>query len=158
MLARTEGASRPTAEDVEARRAAARAHAALRSRGDGQEVTGSAPHLDLYYATQDNDIKASADGGTTWTGSRCCEGFHLRVAPTSASHDGTRLTGAACGGCGTFQSREHLQGQAAWPNARRRRDAGRAGSTAREGGGRIGGTPYLQPANPEDTPLTSFTG
>lgn len=82
----------------------------------GQEVTGSAPHLDLYYATQDNDIKASADGGATWTGSRCCEGFFLRVAATSDDHAGTRLTGAACGGCGTFQSREHLQGQGAWPN------------------------------------------
>lgn len=82
----------------------------------GQEVTGPKPHLDLYYATQDNDIKASADGGTTWPGGRCCEGFHLRVPATSVNHDMPRFTGAACGGCSTFQSKEHLSSQGSWPN------------------------------------------
>jgi len=82
----------------------------------GQEVTGSKPHLDLYYATQDNHIKASPDSGTTWPGVRSWEGFHLRIAPTTENHEISRLTGAACLGCSTFQSKEHLSAQAAWPN------------------------------------------
>ncbi len=82
----------------------------------GQEVTGSKPHLDLYYATQDNDIKGSPDGGATWPGGLCCEGFHLRVPATSVDHASSRVTGAACGGCSTFQTKEHLSSRASWPN------------------------------------------
>lgn len=81
----------------------------------GQEVSGSKPHLDLYYATQDNDIKASADSGVSWTGTRGSEGFFLRIAPASDNHAEARLTGVSCGGCGTFLSKEHLTAQARWP-------------------------------------------
>ena len=45
----------------------------------GRQVGGSSPHLDLYYGTQDNDIKGSSDGGATWNGSLCCEGAFLQV-------------------------------------------------------------------------------
>lgn len=82
----------------------------------GQEIAGSKPHLDLYYGTQDNDIKASSDGGKTWNGSKCCEGFFLRIPPKSDAHKDSKFTGAACGTCSTFQSKEHLSAITAWNN------------------------------------------
>ena len=101
----------------------------------GQEVDGRAPHMDLYFGTQDNDIKASPDGGSTWPGSRCCEGFFLRISPQATDHKQSIFTGAACGACGTFKSREHLDGQAAWPNP----DDGDATPANKE----FEGTPFL---------------
>ncbi len=83
----------------------------------GQLVSGPNPHLDLYYATQDNDIKSSSDGGHTWTGSICCEGRTLRVDPTSNDHDGSGVTGLSCGGCGSFISNAHFENVRGWPNA-----------------------------------------
>lgn len=82
----------------------------------GQEVSGRTPHLDLYFGTQDNFIWASPDGGDTWPRSHGGEGFFLQVAPQSTDHDDARFTGAACGNCNTFQSREHLTGVADWPD------------------------------------------
>lgn len=80
----------------------------------GQLVTGSSPHLDLYFGTQDNHIRASADGGATWPALRCCEGFFLRNWPTTVDHQGARFTGTACGGCGNFASNPHLASQVGW--------------------------------------------
>jgi len=83
----------------------------------GQSVSGSSPHLDLYYGTQDNDIKASSDGGHSWTGSVCCEGRFLRTAPKSVDHQGTRVTGTTCGACFNFVANPHLANSQGWPNA-----------------------------------------
>lgn len=64
----------------------------------GRAVGGSNPHLDLYYGTQDNDLKASSDGGHTWTGSIGAEGAFLSAdaanlahvdGPVSGAHNGT---------------------------------------------------------------------
>jgi hypothetical protein len=82
----------------------------------GQEVGGRTPHLDLYFGTQDNFIWGSPDGGATWPRSHGGEGFFLQVAPQSTDHDDARFTGAACGNCSTFQSREHLTSVADWPD------------------------------------------
>jgi photosystem II stability/assembly factor-like uncharacterized protein len=83
----------------------------------GQAVTGSAPHLDLYFSTQDNDLKASPNGGQNWDPHICCEGHFLRIAPTSVDHKGARFTGAACGACFIQMTAEHFTNVAAWPNA-----------------------------------------
>lgn len=39
----------------------------------------------LYFATQDNAIWASTDGGNTWPSWDCAEGFHIEVTPTARS-------------------------------------------------------------------------
>ena len=80
----------------------------------GQEVSGSKPHLDLYYVSHDDDFKASPDGGATWPGYRCCEGKHLRVLPTSVDHQKARVTALACGPCSIFLDEEHLTHDSDW--------------------------------------------
>ncbi len=82
----------------------------------GQEVSGTNSHLDLYYGTQDNKIYGSADGGTSFPYSRCCEGFFLRVPPKSVNHSTSKVTGVKCGGCMNFITDEHLQNIGSWPN------------------------------------------
>lgn len=82
----------------------------------GQLVEGSAPHTDLYFATQDNSIWASRDDGRTWPTERCCEGFHVRT-PYRADADSTRVvTGAKCGPCRSFLADSHLANLVQWPN------------------------------------------
>ncbi|MEA2325550.1 MAG: hypothetical protein QOE68_509, partial [Thermoanaerobaculia bacterium] len=74
----------------------------------GRQVGGSTPHLDLYYATQDNDIKGSSDGGTTWNGSLCCEGAFLQADRANAAMVDGRVTGRRCDGCNLFDVQPHL--------------------------------------------------
>jgi hypothetical protein len=85
----------------------------------GQAVTGSKAHLDLYYSTQDNNIKASSDGGHSWTaGDGGGEGRHLRTAPTSVNHQGTRVTwwqSADSGLPHMYQAAAHFQNSRPWP-------------------------------------------
>ncbi len=73
----------------------------------GREVGGSTPHLDLYYGTQDNDIKASDDGGATWKGSLCCEGAFLRADARNPSPVDGQVTGRQCSGCQLFLAPAH---------------------------------------------------
>ncbi len=82
----------------------------------GQSVGGDHPHLDLYYGTQDNDLKASDDGGQTWTGSICCEGRFIRTMPTSDA-PGSRVTLSACGPCSNTMADAHFANPGGWPNA-----------------------------------------
>ncbi|NHF59985.1 hypothetical protein FK220_011575 [Flavobacteriaceae bacterium TP-CH-4] len=83
----------------------------------GQTVQGPRnPHNDLYFGTQDNNIYASANDGTTWPFSICCEGFFLRVPPKSAWHLNTKVTGVKCGGCTDFIADAHLSNQKKWPS------------------------------------------
>jgi photosystem II stability/assembly factor-like uncharacterized protein len=82
----------------------------------GQSVTGSSPHLDLYYATQDNGIRASPDGGHTWLGEICGEGRFLRTGPTSVDHKDVLVTGTG-NGCTNFVTDAHFQNVRNWPNA-----------------------------------------
>jgi len=74
----------------------------------GRQVGGSKPHLDLYYATQDNDIKGSSDGGVTWNGSLCCEGAFLQADRANAAMVDGRVTGRSCDGCNLFDVQPHL--------------------------------------------------
>jgi len=81
----------------------------------GRFDPGPPAHQDLYYGTQDNDLKASTDGGQSWPGSICCEGRFIRVSPRDI--DPPRLTGSACGPCSNFVAGEHFENNASWPNA-----------------------------------------
>lgn len=83
----------------------------------GQVVSGSKPHLDLYYVSHDDDFKASPDGGATWPGYKCCEGKNIRIQPTSVDHQGSRFTGLACGPCSIFATGAHLANETFWPSA-----------------------------------------
>src|SRR5262249_6388003 len=83
----------------------------------GQTVTGTKPHLDLYYSTQDNGIKASPDGGQTWPANSGAEGRHIRTAPTSDDHNATRVTGGRTDDPNNYQAEPHFQNVRAWPSA-----------------------------------------
>jgi len=84
------------------------------------EVTGQLhdadPGEDLYFATQDNHIWASADSGATWTARRCCEGFFLNIWRDSLEADQTKLSGVSCASCGNFISGAVLAGHGDFPN------------------------------------------
>ena len=67
--------------------------------GQVTEVPG-VPHV--YFATQDNDIWASADGGRTWPGRRGSEGYYLDVWRAPLPEGQTRINGAACAPCKSF--------------------------------------------------------
>ena len=41
----------------------------------------------VYFATQDNAVWASTDGGETWPRNDCCEGFHIEVAHTAEKNE-----------------------------------------------------------------------
>jgi photosystem II stability/assembly factor-like uncharacterized protein len=83
----------------------------------GQSVDGPSPHLQLYYGTQDNDIKGSKDGGQLWTGSVCCEGRFIRTSPASINGEATRVTMSACGACSNVVADANLANARGWPNA-----------------------------------------
>jgi len=72
--------------------------------------------VDLYFATQDNDIWTSPDGGATWPTNRCCEGFFLNIPRAYYPPDKTKLTGVSCAGCGNFMSDQLLANQQGFPN------------------------------------------
>jgi hypothetical protein len=74
----------------------------------GRAVGGNASHLDLFYGTQDNDIKGSADGGHTWNGSICCEGAFLRGGAVDPIQIDEPVTGKLCGPCMLFEAVPHL--------------------------------------------------
>lgn len=78
------------------------------------QPSGSKPHL--YFATQDNDLWASPDGGVSWTAHRCCEGFFLNVPRPYYPASQTKVTGVSCWACGNFISDPLLSNQAGFPN------------------------------------------
>ncbi len=108
----------------------------------GRAVGGSTPHLDLYYGTQDNDIKASDDGGATWKGSICCEGAFLRADGANPARIDGPVTGRKCGGCRIFQVPPHVGQQADPPSFKN----APSGSPASPGGPpfQLIGQAYLQ--------------
>ena len=71
---------------------------------------------DLYFGTQDNNIWASDNTGTTWTNSICCEGFFLGVSRDPLPAAETRVTGVTCGACFNFMAQRLLAGTVGFPN------------------------------------------
>jgi photosystem II stability/assembly factor-like uncharacterized protein len=80
------------------------------------EVTGQLhsndAKSDLYYATQDNNISSSGDGGVTWPDANrfCCEGFFLNIPRESLPAGQTKFTGVDCGACFNFMAGPLLSG------------------------------------------------
>jgi hypothetical protein len=74
----------------------------------GRAVGGDQPHLDLFYGTQDNDIRGSADGGHTWGGSLGGEGAFLRAGAVDPIPTDEPVTGKLCGNCRLFEALPHL--------------------------------------------------
>jgi hypothetical protein len=83
---------------------------------DGQFFPGPPARQDLYYGTQDNDLKASSDGGQSWGGSICCEGRFIRASIGSIDFH-PKVTGSTCGPCFNFLSDPGFANQRSWPNA-----------------------------------------
>jgi hypothetical protein len=83
------------------------------------EVTGQlhADRLDsdLYFATWDNSILASPDGGVTWPNWICCEGFYLNVWRQPLPPAETKVTGVNCGPCRNFITDPLLTGYTIFP-------------------------------------------
>jgi hypothetical protein len=69
---------------------------------------------DLYFATMDNSVWASTDGGQTWPRNVCCEGIGLQVAHSGSSHDNQLVTALICGACVSRQSSDHLATVSPW--------------------------------------------
>lgn len=63
----------------------------------------------LYFATQDNGIWASADGGRTWPFADCFEGFHLEVRPEAPRDEDVTVAYGSIGcGPGIVMTDAHL--------------------------------------------------
>lgn len=71
---------------------------------------------DLYFGTQDKDLRASGDMGTTWPALVCCEGFFLEMKKRVATASDSQVTFVACSGCGNYRSGALFGGVAGWPN------------------------------------------
>jgi hypothetical protein len=109
----------------------------------GRQVGGSSPHLDLYYGTQDNDIKGSSDGGATWNGSLCCEGAFLQVDRANPAMVDGKVTGRRCGNCALFDVQPHLgQGD---PGLFRSAPSGTTNNPAAHAPFQLIGDSFLQP-------------
>lgn len=72
------------------------------------QITGQA-HGDgsptfLYFGTQDNDIWASTDGGSTWPRQIPFEGFTVQIPSFSVTPSAPTVTGVRCGPCRNYQA------------------------------------------------------
>jgi uncharacterized repeat protein (TIGR01451 family) len=80
----------------------------------GEPRNTSSP--DLYFGTQDNDIRASTDDGTTWPTTLCCEGLAIQVPDQPNPTAGRPVTYFACSPCGSGTSgRAFANHQSNWP-------------------------------------------
>lgn len=82
----------------------------------GQWIS-SLSRYDLYYGTQDNDLRASGDMGASWINPFCCEGFFIEMLHRVATPADSRITFVSCGPCGNFVSGPLFTNVAWWPNA-----------------------------------------
>jgi len=71
---------------------------------------------DLYFGTQDNDNRASADAGVSWPGQVCCEGFFFEMEKKVATAADTQVNFVSCGPCINLFSGATFGGVRGWPN------------------------------------------
>lgn len=83
----------------------------------GQVVQIPTNHTDLYFGTQDNDVWASSDRGSTWPNHECCEGYWIRTDKYRNDETHSKVTGVLCWECYNFVSNPHLVNVVPWPNA-----------------------------------------
>jgi uncharacterized repeat protein (TIGR01451 family) len=71
---------------------------------------------DLYFGTQDNDLWASANNGSTWPDDVQWEGFFIQTLHDSPSDAGQTITFVACSGCNNHGSAADFTSENAWNN------------------------------------------
>ena len=71
---------------------------------------------DLYFGTQDNNLWASMNNGSTWINPVCCEGFFIQTPHDSPSNAGQTITFVACSGCSNNKSAADFVGAGGWNN------------------------------------------
>lgn len=81
----------------------------------GRLVTKNSSHLDLYYGTQDNNLRSSRDAGATWPGVIGGEGAFIQVDKTQSA-DGPE-TGRTGGDNILFDMKPHFSNQGKFKNA-----------------------------------------
>jgi photosystem II stability/assembly factor-like uncharacterized protein len=117
----------------------------------GRAVEGNEPHLDLYYGTQDNDIKGSSDGGHTWDGSIGSEGAFLSADAANPAHVDGPVSGSHTGRL--FLAPDHL-GNTDHPPAFKSAPNGAENNLARPPAQLIGPT-YLQAVTTAGPPASA---
>ena len=82
----------------------------------GQWITNVGRH-DLYFATQDNSLWASSDGGFTWSSPQCCEGFFFERQHRVPSATGSTINFVTCASCINRVSGPLFSGARDWSDA-----------------------------------------
>jgi hypothetical protein len=77
---------------------------------------GSSLIPDLYFGTQDNDLRASRDFGYSWPYVVGAEGFYIEVQPAVANEAQSVVTLQSCGDCVNRISGRTFDGVANWLN------------------------------------------
>jgi photosystem II stability/assembly factor-like uncharacterized protein len=72
--------------------------------------------FDLYYGTQDNDLRASGTLGSSWINPVCCEGFFIEREARVAKAADSLITFVRCGACDNLQSAPLFASASGWPN------------------------------------------
>ena len=78
-----------------------------------QKVTSSG-ETDIYYGTQDNDVRATLSPDKTYPAGWCCEGFYIDMQHSIANDSDSQVTFTACGACYRFRSGRRFTGIAGW--------------------------------------------
>ena len=78
---------------------------------------GNTSNFDMYYGTQDNDVRATEGYDSLWPVGQCCEGFFFEMQHQVASDADAQVTYVACYACTRFRSGRRLSGRVVWPSA-----------------------------------------
>jgi photosystem II stability/assembly factor-like uncharacterized protein len=81
----------------------------------GQWITALARY-DLYFGTQDNNLLASGNLGSTWINPVCCEGFFIESQHRVATAADSKTTFVTCGACVNLLADPLFTNVVLWPN------------------------------------------
>ncbi len=81
----------------------------------GQFISDIGRH-DLYFGTQDNDVRASGDNGVTWPGQLCCEGFFIEAQRLVQSEADSKINTVVCAPCNNVISDPLYSVNTQWRN------------------------------------------
>jgi photosystem II stability/assembly factor-like uncharacterized protein len=76
----------------------------------------SIDRYDWYYGTQDNQVRASTDGGATWPVARGGEGYFIQALKQVQSTAQSQVTAVLCSPCANKHFSAGLSSTADWPN------------------------------------------
>lgn len=78
-----------------------------------QKVTSSG-ETDIYYGTQDNNVRATLSPDKTYPAARCCEGFYMDAQHRITNDSDSQVTFTACWPCSRWRSGRRFGGIAGW--------------------------------------------